>query len=99
VNENGLCIDGRLHKIMEDVHWDYDPNDWMRPWRVRAPHSGMVDLTLHPIIAQRSGLSLGLLRSGGVCCFGRWQGTIGCESEVLQVGDLMGWAEEFDHRW
>ena len=99
VNENGLCVDGRLHKIMEDVRWDYDPNDWMRPWRVRAEHSGMVDLTLHPIIAQRSRVGLGLLRTGGVCCFGRWQGTIRFDGQVLQVADLMGWAEEFDHRW
>jgi hypothetical protein len=99
VNENGLCIDGRLYKIMEDVRWDYDPSDWMRPWRVRAEHSGMIDLTLHPLIAQPSRISLGVLRTGGVCCFGRWQGTIRFDGQVVQVEDLMGWAEEFDHRW
>jgi hypothetical protein len=71
----------------------------MRPWRVRAEHSGMVDLTLEPIVAHHAGMSLGLLRSGGVCCFGRWHGTIRFAGETMQVGDLMGWAEEFDHRW
>jgi len=99
VNENALCIDGRLHKIMEDVRWDYDPRDWMRPWRVRAEHSRMVDLTLEPVFAHRSRVSLGLLRSGGVCCFGRWRGTIRYDGQALAVSDLMGWAEEFDHRW
>jgi hypothetical protein len=99
VNENALHIDGRLYKIMEDVRWQYDPADWMKPWTVRAEHSHMVDLTLHPIFAHPSRVDLGILRTGGVCCFGRWQGTIRFDGQVVQVADLMGWAEEFDHRW
>ena len=99
LNENGLLVDGRLHKIMEDVRWDYDPADWMRPWRVRAPHSGMVDLSLEPIVAHRTRTSLGPLSTGGVCCFGRWHGTIDAGGETIAVRDLVGWAEEFAHRW
>jgi hypothetical protein len=99
VNENGLLIDGRLHKIMEDVRWEYDPDDWMRPWRVRAPHSGMLDLTLEPIVAHRTRTSLGLLSTGGVCCFGRWHGTIRVDGEDVRIRELVGWAEEFAHRW
>jgi len=99
VNENGLLVDGRLHKIMEDVRWDYDPDDWMRPWRVRAERSRMLDLELEPIVAHRVRTSLGLLETGGVCCFGRWHGTIRVDGRELHVRDLIGWAEEFAHRW
>lgn len=99
VNENGLLIDGRLHKIMEDLRWDYDPSDWMRPWRVRAEHGGAVDLTLEPLVAHRVHTGIGLLRSGGVCCFGRWHGTIAVDGRSIAVRNLIGWAEEFDHRW
>jgi hypothetical protein len=99
VNENGLLIDGRLYKIMEDLRWEYDPADWMRPWRVRAEHSGMVDLELEPIVAHRAHTGIGVLRSGGVCSFGRWHGTVRCEGRELAVRDLIGWAEEFEHRW
>lgn len=99
VNENGLLIDGRLHKIMEDLRWTYDPSDWMRPWQVRAERSGMVDLTLEPIYAHRVHISLGLLGTGGVCCFGRWHGTIRFDGQQLRIRDLVGWAEEFAHRW
>jgi len=99
VNENGLLIDGRLHKIMEDLRWDYDPSDWMRPWRVRAEHSQMVDLTLEPIVAHRSRLDLGVLASGGGCCFGRWRGTLRFDRETVPISDFLGWAEEFAHRW
>lgn len=99
VNENGLLIDGRLHKIMEDLRWDYDPGDWMRPWRVRAEHSGAVDLVLEPLVAHRVRTSLGVISSGGVCCFGRWHGTIRVDGQARPVRDLIGWAEEFAHRW
>jgi len=99
VNENGLCVDGRLYKVMEDLEWSYDPDDWMRPWRVTAPHSGMIDLTLEPLVARSSRINLGVLRTGGVCCFGRWHGTIRFDGNELAIRSMLGWAEEFDHRW
>ena len=98
-NENGLLIDGRLHKVMEDLRWEYDPSDPMRPWHVRAEHSRMLDLTLEPVVAHRSAVSLGVLATGGVCCFGRWHGTMRVAGEELRLRDIVGWAEEFAHRW
>jgi hypothetical protein len=71
----------------------------MQPWHVCAEHSGMVDLTLHPIAAHRPRLDLGVLRTGGVCAFGRWRGIIRFDGREVQIRDLAGWAEEFDHRW
>jgi hypothetical protein len=99
VNENGLCIDGRIHKIMEDLVWRYDAQNWMQPWHVRAAHSGMVDLTLHPVAAHCPRLDLGILRSGGVCAFGFWSGIIRFAGEEMPIRNLPGWAEEFSHRW
>jgi hypothetical protein len=99
VNENGILVDGRLYKIMEDLRWDYDPGDWMQPWRVRAERSGMVDLTLEPVYLHRANLDLGVLASGGTCCFGRWHGTIRVEGRSIALRDVVGWAEEFAHRW
>ncbi len=99
VNENGICVNGRLYKVMEDLVWTYDPSHWMRPWRVHAPHSGMIDLSFEPILARSSRISLGVLRSGGVCCFGRWNGMVRFDDTQLQIRSFVGWAEEFDHRW
>ena len=50
-NENGILCDGRLHKLMEDLRWEYDPADWRKPWRVVAEHSGALDLVLEPVVA------------------------------------------------
>lgn len=99
VNENAIFIDGRVHKVMEDVRWEYDAAEPMRPWRVRAEHSGALDLVLEPIVAHRVHTGFGPLRSGGVCSFGRWRGTVRVADELHTVRDVMGWAEEFDHRW
>ncbi|UCE84813.1 MAG: DUF2804 domain-containing protein [Deltaproteobacteria bacterium] len=98
-NENGILLDGRLHKIMEDLHWSYDPRDWMKPWRIRSLHSDTLDLTLRPRMAHRSSLNLGLLATGGVCCFGAWRGWVRIDGQSFEIEDLVGWAEEFAHRW
>ncbi len=98
-NENGILLDGRLHKIMEDVRWDYDPADDRAPWRVRTQRTPCVDLTLQPRFAHRTRLALGPLASGGVCCFGRWTGRLEIDGQTLEIRGLPGWAEEFAHRW
>ncbi|MFI5394174.1 MAG: DUF2804 domain-containing protein [Candidatus Binatia bacterium] len=98
-NENAICIGGRLYKIMEDLRWDYDPSAAMQPWRVRSAHSDAIDLILHPIAVQSSNLNLGLLASGGVCAFGLWRGTVRIDGAIIRINDLIGWAEEFAHRW
>ncbi len=43
--ENALLVDGRLHKIGEELHWEYDRTDWLRPWRISGE---TVDVTVHP---------------------------------------------------
>jgi hypothetical protein len=98
-NENAICVDGRLHKVMEDLTWEYDPSAAMQPWRVRSTHSDAIDLILQPIVAQSSNLNLGLLRTGGVCVFGLWKGTVQIDGTAIHINGLIGWAEEFAHRW
>lgn len=98
-NENGILVDGRLHKVMEDLRWDYDPGDWKRPWRVRAEHSGDIDLVLDPVAVQESRLDLGVIATGGACAFGRWRGRVRVGGEPIAIDGLLGWAEEFAHRW
>ncbi|MGH0037869.1 MAG: DUF2804 domain-containing protein [Myxococcota bacterium] len=98
-NENGILLDGRLHKIMEDVVWEYDPADDHAAWRVRTRHTPAIDLTLTPRHAHRPKLELGLLATGGVCAFGHWRGRVEVEGQVFEIAGLPGWAEEFAHRW
>jgi len=99
INENGICFNGRLYKVMEDLIWEYDNNDLTKPWRLRTGYSDMIDLTLTPFHPQKTSLSLGFLRTGGVNCFGRWNGALKFDGKTVKVNNLIGWAEEFEHRW
>ncbi|MCA9512991.1 MAG: DUF2804 domain-containing protein [Myxococcales bacterium] len=98
-NENGIVLDGRLHKLMEDVRWEYDPGDDDATWRVATMHSDDVDLVMRPVFAHRSRTNLGIVASGGVCSFGTWTGRVRAGGEEIAIDGLPGWAEEFAHRW
>jgi hypothetical protein len=98
-NENGICFNGRLYKVMEDLSWTYDTSDWMKPWSVRSEHSDMIDLTLHPLYAKASSTNLGIIATGGACSFGHWGGTVRFDGNTVEIDGLIGWAEEFAHRW
>ncbi len=98
-NENGICLNGRLHKVMEDLDWSYDMDDPMGPWTVKSKCTDAIDMTLTPVTAKPAGINLGLLATGGVCAFGRWNGVVRADGREIIVDGLMGWAEEFTHRW
>ena len=98
-NENGICFNGRLYKVMEDLSWSYDPSDWMKPWSVRSDHSDTIDMTFHPVMVNSSQLNLGVIQTGGACPFGHWKGTIRFDGNTVEIDGLIGWVEEFAHWW
>jgi hypothetical protein len=98
-NENGLTIGGRLHKIMEDIDWRYDPKNWSSPWTLRTRCSDTVDLTLRPFHVHTSRLNAGLVSTGGANAFGSWLGCVRVDGREIEIDGQVGWAEEFVHRW
>jgi len=97
MTENALCVDGRLSKLSEELVWEYDRTDWMRPWRIR---SSRADLVFTPVHDKRSRLQLGVAASEVHQCFGRYSGSVVADGgEVIAVDDLFGWAEEARWRW
>ncbi|MBX7160862.1 MAG: DUF2804 domain-containing protein [Acidimicrobiia bacterium] len=100
VTENGIVVDGRLHKLGEDLDWEYDRRDFERPWRIRAPRSGRVDLEFVPFCDRAATLDLGVLSTRVHQCFGRFHGTVvSDDGDEIAVTDLLGWAEEHIARW
>ena len=99
--ENGFCVDGRLTKVSEDLELTYDRTNWMKPWRVRSPHSSAVDLTFVPEFERmdtsgRRGTWFTEVHQ----MFGRYSGRIETESHgPLEIRDLFGWIEEHEARW
>ncbi|WP_280500017.1 DUF2804 domain-containing protein [Nocardia farcinica] len=97
--ENGLCVDGRLTKIGEELEWSYDWDHPMRPWRVRD-RAGRVDVVLTPDHDRYARTGAGLIAMEVHQCFGRWSGTIVDEGGArLELREVIGFAEEARNRW
>lgn len=98
-NENGILLNGRLHKLFEDVEFRYEATDFMRPWQMRTCHSKAVDLTFTPFFDRHHAVNLGILRAKTHQCFGRYTGTVSPGGQTLAIDNVLGWAEEHHARW
>jgi len=95
--ENALFVDGRLHKISEELRWEYDTADFLRPWRIRGAN---LDLTFVPFYDKVTRTNLGIVSSRTDQCFGWWSGTIATEEgAVIAFEGILGWAEDVRNRW
>lgn len=96
ITENGLFVDGRLHKIGAELVWEYDRGDWLRPWRIRGDG---VDATFTPFHEKVSRTNLGVVANETHQCFGHWSGWASADGERVELDGLVGWAEEARNRW
>ena len=95
--ENALVVDGRVHKISEELSWSYDTRDWLAPWRVRGD---LADLTFTPFWNHSSATNLGVLAQRANQCFGHWSGWMRDDAgEPVSVDGVLGWAEDVHNRW
>lgn len=90
--ENGVVVDGVLHKISVPVAWEYDLARPLEPWRV---HGGGLDAVFTPFYDKTSKTSLGVLSSRTDQCFGVWSGTF----DGIRFDGLEGFAEDVHNRW
>jgi hypothetical protein len=101
MTENGLCVDGRLTKISEDLVIEYDRGDWMRPWTVRTSATDRIDLRFEPEFERSSltGRRDGFFTEAHQM-FGTYSGRITPDGEApIELRDLFGWIEEHEARW
>lgn len=95
--ENALKIDGRLHKISQELEWRYDRADFMKPWKILGDQ---VDLTFTPEYDRYSNFDRLIVRSKEHQCFGTFAGTVtDNDGKRYRVVDVYGWAEEVARRW
>ncbi|WP_222871231.1 DUF2804 domain-containing protein [Nonomuraea sp. PA05] len=97
MTENALFVDGRLHKIGEELAWHYDRGDWLKPWRITGTRVEAVFTPFHEKIARTE---LGLVGSETHQCFGRFSGRAQADDGAwIDLDGLTGWAEEARQRW
>ena len=95
--ENGILVDGRMHKISEDLGWDYDLAHPAAPWRVRGER---LDATLTPFHRRRAVTEAGVIAVKTYQAFGTWHGhAVLDDGSTVSLDGLVGWAEESRNRW
>jgi hypothetical protein len=101
MTENGLCVDGHLTKISEDLVFDYDREAMMKPWRVRTAVTERIDLLFEPEFERvsESGRRDAFFTNAHQM-FGCYSGRITPDGgEAIEVRGLFGWIEEHEARW
>lgn len=95
--ENGILVDGRMHKLGEDLRWSYDLTDPAGAWRVRGER---LDATLTPFHLRRDITEIGVLAVKTHQAFGVWHGTgVLDDGSQVSLDGLVGWAEQSRNRW
>ena len=98
--ENGVCVDGRMTKISDELEWTYDWDDPLKPWRVRDVIGGRVEAELTPSKDKHTKTNVGVVSMEVHQCFGKWAGRATTDDgEVVEFDGLPGFAEEARNRW
>lgn len=97
--ENGFLLDGRLHKISQRVDFQYDTEDFEKPWRLISEDGKTVNLTLEPCHLTSKAMDLKLMASKLNVCHGHFSGTVQIEGKTWPVKRFFGWAEEHIAKW
>ncbi len=95
--ENALNIDGQIFKVSEELDWEYDQNNFLRPWTIKG-HG--IDLQFKPVFVRHSHFNRLIVVSREDQCFGYFDGIItGPDGKVIRIKNLLGWTEEVLRRW
>ena len=78
---------------------DYDSNDFMKPWHF-TDNENRLNLQFVPFKDRVAITNLGVIHSEVHQLFGKYSGQVTLDDgQVLQIKDLIGFAEEHQARW
>lgn len=99
MNENGILLNGQLHKIFDDIIFEYDGQDFIRPWRMRSEASDTVRLEFTPFYDRAGSLNLLAISTQAHQMFGHYSGELRVDGRTFPIDGILGWAEEHRARW
>lgn len=96
--EDALILEGRIHKLGA-VKYDYVSGDYMKSWRF-SDREGRLALEFTPFKDRTAITNLGVIYSQVHQMFGRFRGQVASDDgELIQIQNLVGFAEEHRARW
>lgn len=100
MTENGICVDGRLTKISEDLVFEYDEAARMEPWKVQTAVTDRIGLLFEPEFERVSENAQGPFTVSTHQMFGCYSGRITPDDgQAIELRGLFGWIEDHEARW
>ena len=101
-SENMLFYDGKAHKLEEvtfQIPMQDGKEDYLKPWKFTSS-DGRFEIDFVPIINRASCTDFKILKSDQNQVFGKFSGAaVLDDGTVLQVRDLLGFAEKVENKW
>jgi len=100
MTENAVFVDGRLHKIGDELTFKYDAANIMNPWTIKSRASDSVNLVFTPFYERVANTNLVLIKSELHQMVGHFSGYINTDSgETIKIERLLGCAEDHFALW
>ena len=94
---NALILDGRIHHLPEEMHWEYGVDSPTGPWSIEGER---VQARLEPFHHASATTNLGIVATTTTGVSGTWQGWVADdEGTIRRIDGLVGWAEFTSNRW
>ena len=101
-SENMLFYGGKSHKLSQvtfHIPMKDGKEDYLQPWRFTSD-DGRFEMDFRPVMNRASCTDVKLIKSDQNQVFGRFTGTATLDDgTVLQIRDLMGFAEKVENKW
>jgi Domain of unknown function (DUF2804), C-terminal/Domain of unknown function (DUF2804), N-terminal len=96
--ENAVWIDGQPTALDARTHFEFDPGDVMKPWRITTA-DGTVRLRFDPVAAHNEYLDVRAVRSLFIQPMGHFSGEIDVAGRTYVIDRMPGVAEDNDILW
>ena len=95
--ENGLWLEGKLHKV-DMVDFQFDRYNCEHVWDLRS-NDGMINLRFEPVGQRKEKVNFILAASNFTQNFGRFFGDIILSEEVIHLDGVWGFTEDHYAKW
>ncbi|HEY5562710.1 MAG TPA: DUF2804 domain-containing protein [Clostridiaceae bacterium] len=100
LTENCIIIDGKILKLSEDIIYEYDPKDIMKPWILKTALTTKIDLIFTPFYERIAKSNLLIIKSEVHQMIGYFSGVIKTDAgEVIPIKSMLGTAEDHFAKW
>lgn len=101
-SENMLFYEGKAHKLDEvtfHIPKHQEKEDYMKMWQFTS-NDGRFEMRFEPLLDRKDHFTVGILSSKAHQVFGKFTGRVILDDgTVLEIEDLLGFAEKVKNRW